>query len=171
MLEKERSSTANDTEASALLEDETESENEKDGQDAANASADKGTKQDEQLAAETDDEAEDFEGMVSVFVQIKKPVPTSKIHRGREHGMAGPFYAEARPMCGAKGSYDYINAEEAMDSELCIRCFGRSAGCSYLCSRKVVGKDGTVRRCARRCMRDGDHLEHQCHMHGPEETV
>ena len=171
MLEKERSSTANDTEASALLEDETESENEKDGQDAANASADKGTKQDEQLAAESDDEAEDFEGMVSVFVQIKKPVPTSKIHRGREHGMAGPFYAEARPMCGAKGSYDYINAEEAMDSELCIRCFGRSAGCSYLCSRKVVGKDGTVRRCARRCMRDGDHLEHQCHMHGSEETV
>ena len=171
MLEKERGSTGNGTEASALLEDETQSENEGDGPDAAGAGAEQSTKQEEQQELESDDEAEDFEGMVSVFVQVKKPVPTSKIHRGREHGMAGPFYAEARPMCGAKGSYDYIKAEEAMDSELCIRCFGRWAGCSYLCSRTAVSRDGTVRKCARRCTCDGDHSEHKCHMHGSEETV
>ena len=170
MLEKERESVQNDSEAASLLGDGSQSEKEVEPRGANVKAAEDGGKPDEG-SEESDDEVDDYEGMVQVFAQVKKPTPTSRIHRNREVSQGRYYDTEALPMCGAKGSYDYIKATEAMDSELCIRCFGRSAGCSYLCGKTVTSKEGVVRRCARRCTCEGSHDEHRCHMHAFEETV
>ena len=170
MLEKERESVQNDSEAASLLGDGSQSEKEVEPRGANAKAAEDGGKPDEG-SEESDDEVDDYEGMVQVFAQVKKPTPTSRIHRNREVNQGRYYDTEALPMSGAKGSYDYIKATEAMDSELCIRCFGRSAGCSYLCGKTVTSKEGVVRRCARRCTCEGSHDEHRCHMHAFEETV
>ena len=117
MLEKERESVQNDSEAASLLGDESQSEKEVEPRGADAKAADDGGKPDEE---ESDDEADDYEGMVQVFAQVKKPTPTSKIHRNREVNQGRYYDTEALPLCGAKGSYDYIKSTEAMDSELCI---------------------------------------------------
>ena len=69
------------------------------------------------------------------------------------------------PVCGAKGSYAFVMASEAINSSLCIRCFGRAVGCSRLCEHKAPGAGGAVMRCTRRCSGLEDHETHLCHMH------
>ena len=83
---------------------------------------------------------------MQVFAQVKRPTPTSKIHKHREISQGRYYDTEAQPQCGAKGSYDYIKATEAMDSELCVRCFGRPAGCSYLCGKTNTSSHTEQRR-------------------------
>lgn len=168
MLEKERATSVCAETASECLRDVSESEVEEPaGEDKASS-----LKKEQEISEnESDDVEEDFEGMVSAFVQVKRPTQASKIHRNKDRDQEDLYDKIAQPLCGAKGSYDYIQASEAMDSELCVRRFGRTTGCSYLCGKVKARPGCPVRRCARRCVCQGSHSEHRCHMHAFEENV
>eukprot|EP00435_Cladocopium_sp_Y103_P018643 s2629_g4.t1 len=124
-----------------------------------------------QAAATLEDDDDDLEGHTMRFVMLDRPSSANRLHLptvggGRdEDTLIVPV-----PKCGAKGSFSFLGASEAMDqsTELCLRCFGRrpEGSCNRLCGVKLrVGDDvyRCTRRCSTECSASGVHL---CHVHG-----
>ena len=114
-----------------------------------------------------DDDGGDLEGLVTSFVMASAASQNSKLHLAA-YGLDKKGLPA--PMCGIRGSFDYVDGGEARDpkTEPCLRCFGkRSSECTKLCSFKVEVL-GTYHYCARRCVssRCGTGGKHLCHIHG-----
>ena len=117
---------------------------------------------------------DDTEGMVCRFVVPTKATLGSgrKMHLppSGDDPEAGPVVA--KPRCGARGEYSFIDVEEACDSEPCLRCFGRNVStCLHLCGKKVVldTEPPILLVCARRCCdNSGADHEHCCSLHEVE---
>lgn len=117
----------------------------------------------EEAAQEQADEI-DTEGMVAHFVQLEKPVQSSRVHmaaaaRDDEAGV------QAHPRCGAKGSFAYLGSSEAFVSPFCVRCFGQPRACVRLCDAKIAIGADVYLRCTRRCSCDRSADKHRCHIH------
>ena len=118
-----------------------------------------------------DDDEGDLEGLVTTFVMASATSQNSKLHLAA-YGLdkKGRSTMIPVPMCGIRGSFDYVDGGEARDpkTEPCLRCFGkRSSECTKLCNFKVEVL-GTYHYCARRCVSSkcGTGGEHLCHIHG-----
>ena len=127
---------------------------------------------DEAADSPLDDDDGDFEGLVEFFVMASAATHHSKLHLAA-HGLVdkkGRRSAVAMPMCGSKGTFDYIGGGEARDpaTEPCLRCFGKRGGdCTKLCSFSVDVL-GSRFYCTRRCVSPdcGASGAHLCHIHG-----
>ena len=127
---------------------------------------------DEAADSPLDDDDGDFEGLVEFFVMASAATQHSKLHLPA-HGLVdkkGRRSAVAMPMCGSKGTFDYIGGGEARDPATvpCLRCFGKRSGdCTKLCSFSVDVL-GSRFYCTRRCVNPdcGESGAHLCHIHG-----
>ena len=136
-----------------------------------------GDKPEEGLSEEKVQEAldeSDTEGLTSCLVQLATPSRKSKLHLPMEDYLQKEEPGEVLPKCGARGKYEIVKADDALDAhqELCWRCcpaICKEKACTRLCEYVAMGR-GTVvvMRCVRRCALgpDGsDSHSHKCLVH------
>ena len=119
--------------------------------------------------SDLDDPDDELENYFSSFLVGERR--NSRIHK--------PLKTEGQvmPMCRVKGShFQKLRVTEAWSGNavLCMRCFGKSEGCTTLCTHKKEDGD-RVLRCGRRCTlgcgragEDADDRVHSCALHMSE---
>ena len=102
----------------------------------------------------------DTEGVVCRLVQVEHPTSQSRVHLPLLLE-DGTYPDVAAPYCGARGSFGYLKADEALvigphGVAVCLRCIPMSENsCGCLCSHMSLGGGAEVYRCARRWRRRG----------------
>lgn len=75
------------------------------------------------MEPEQDLDEDDTEGMTSHWVQAKLSGAKPKVHLPAASCFLHGKTLEAVPKCGTSGAFDFVKAEEPLDSEaLCKRC-------------------------------------------------
>ena len=115
----------------------------------------------------------DTEGLTSCLVQLASPGPRSKLHLPLEDYVKMDKVTSVLPKCGARGKYEIVKADDALDAhqELCWRCcpaICKSEVCTKLCEYVALGRGSIVLRCVRRCAlgpEGSDSHTHKCLVH------
>ena len=115
----------------------------------------------------------DTEGLTSCLVQLATPGPRSKLHLPLEDYVRMERVPTVLPKCGARGKYEIVKADDALDAhqELCWRCcpaICKTEVCTKLCEYVALGRGNVVLRCVRRCAlgpEGSDSHTHKCLVH------
>lgn len=116
----------------------------------------------------------DTEGLTSCLVQLVTPSQRSKLHLPLEDYMQKENPGVVLPKCGARGKYEIVKADDALDAhqELCWRCcpaICKEKACTRLCEYIALGRGtAVIMRCVRRCAlgpEGSDSHTHKCLVH------